>query len=689
MADFASPRFADDDELVRILNSPDDGSDKLVPGNSSDGVCRVQRALYDLGWAGDFGVPDFVTGFFGERTEAAALAYKRHYDIHFPPDAPTGSFDGFVGPRTLASLDRHCVALDAGTAAIDAKVRALADAGVGVVSGPITSIMHATLGVVRACTINGTDGAIYFLDGVGAFEVHGAIHAEFTVAHGGPEGDLGYPVSDEHPDGADAVRSDFQAGSLRYSFTTAALEALGPVGGVPVVVGPAGESDRIVVKLFDDVAVPYEDGVEQHLAAIVGDTFATLQGAFPFLTLDRLFTSADPSDIDAWLSTLVARGLDAPPLRSFFAVEPPPGVDPRPVAQALYDALSVVEMAYLQPPCSQPAFVDPSDDPLSGQQNHLNAAPVGIDAAFAWTRFGGDGTGVRVVDVEGDCRFDHEDLVDAAIALSQGRRSGLASEIDHGTGVLGLLVGGDNALGGVGIVPRATALLASDRRAGDGRWDLADALLLLAVGLAPSPTTVVLLEQQLGQDTRGDPLRPVEIDPAINGLVRGLVASGITVVEAAGNGGLDLDMFATADGHMSTRDNDTGAIMVGAGLDPEGEFPCGALPSQRASFSNHGARIDCWAIGRGVTTASSAGAAGPTSSYTAAFGGTSAASAIVAGAAVALHGMSDAAGRPLAPIEVRALLADPTLNTPSAVPGRDRIGVMPDLAAIVTALEAG
>jgi len=38
-----------------------------------------------------------------------ALAYKQHYDIHFPPDAPSGFIDHFVGPRTLDLLDEQCV----------------------------------------------------------------------------------------------------------------------------------------------------------------------------------------------------------------------------------------------------------------------------------------------------------------------------------------------------------------------------------------------------------------------------------------------------------------------------------------------------------------------------------------------------------------------------------------------------
>jgi hypothetical protein len=262
MADFASPRFADNDELRRILNSPDDGSDKLATGHKSDGVCRVQKALFDLGWAGDVLEPDFVTGFYGPKTTQACLDYKKRYDIHFPPDAPTGTFDGFCGPRTLRSLDAHCILLDEGIAATDAKQVELADLGIDVQPGPMTTIFDATPGTVRPCTIAGADGAIYFRRGLGAFEVHGAIQAAYIDQHGGAEGGLGYPVSDEHEDGP-LLRSDFEFGSLRFDPATGLVERLDVAiaGG-----GLAGDSQRIVVRLHDDVVVPYQDGVEKHLA---------------------------------------------------------------------------------------------------------------------------------------------------------------------------------------------------------------------------------------------------------------------------------------------------------------------------------------------------------------------------------------------------------------------------------------
>jgi Subtilase family len=164
-------------------------------------------------------------------------------------------------------------------------------------------------------------------------------------------------------------------------------------------------------------------------------------------------------------------------------------------------------------------------------------------------------------------------------------------------------------------------------------------LLLIAAAHSPDETTVVVIEQQLGLPQRGTPLVPVEIEPAIAAIIRAMFASGMTVVEAAGNGRLDLDSFVDGNGRSVTRASDTGAIMVGACLDPGGVFPCGFRPRQRAAFSNYGGRVDCYASGLGVMTTRTTGAGGPTAAYRG-FGGTSAAAAIAAGAAAALQGMA-------------------------------------------------
>ena len=73
-----------------------------------------------------------------------------------------------------------------------------------------------------------------------------------------------------------------------------------------------------------------------------------------------------------------------------------------------------------------------------------------------------------------------------------------------------------------------------------------------------------------------------------------------------------------------------------------------------------------------------------TTAYTGSFGGTSSASPIIAGAALAVQGVVEAAaGLRLSPAQMRAALTDPATSTPSNDPPVDRIGVLPNLRAII------
>lgn len=73
-----------------------------------------------------------------------------------------------------------------------------------------------------------------------------------------------------------------------------------------------------------------------------------------------------------------------------------------------------------------------------------------------------------------------------------------------------------------------------------------------------------------------------------------------------------------------------------------------------------------------------------TNTYTASFGGTSGASPIITGAALIMQSWRVGRGEGrYSPDALRALLSDPNLNTASANPNTDRIGVMPNLRAII------
>lgn len=332
--------------------------------------------------------------------------------------------------------------------------------------------------------------------------------------------------------------------------------------------------------------------------------------------------------------------------------------------------LEVVDEAYVEAGPVEPPAVQPLDDPRSVNQGYLDAAPAGVDARWAWSMT--DGRDVGFVDLEQGWTLEHEDLADAAIALISGVNQ---AHHDHGTNVLGVVAAVDNERGGVGIAPRAAARVVSQWRAATS---YGTAAAILSAGQAMSVGDVLLLEAQTVYGPWD--LVPVEVEPAVFDAIRHVTDEGIVVVEAAGNGGHDLDKFDTTllgGKRVLNRDSryfrDSGAIMVGAATSSH--------PHSRLDFSCHGSRVDCFAWGQHVDTTSSAGPS--TTEYTSSFGGTSSASAIVAGAAVLLQSWRKRrTGKPYSPDVLRDLLSS-NLNTVSADPAKDRIGVMPDLRAII------
>ena len=126
----------------------------------------------------------------------------------------------------------------------------------------------------------------------------------------------------------------------------------------------------------------------------------------------------------------------------------------------------------------------------------------------------------------------------------------------------------------------------------------------------------------------------MEVEAAVFDAIRHVTDDGIVVVEAAGNGGHDLDAFVDgANRHVLDRGSngfrDSGAIMVAAGSS--------TAPHTRLTFSCHGGRIDCFGWGQNVDTTGDGWTGNLTSTYTMGFDGTSSASPIVAGAAVLLR----------------------------------------------------
>jgi hypothetical protein len=191
---------------------------------------------------------------------------------------------------------------------------------------------------------------------------------------------------------------------------------------------------------------------------------------------------------------------------------------------------------------------------------------------------------------------------------------------------------------------------------------------------------VLLLEAQTTFGGLNDV--PVEVETAVFDAIRFATNAGIVVVEAAGNGGHDLDTFVDSAGRRvldrrSSDFRDSGAIMVGAGSS--------TAPHARLSFSCHGSRIDCYGWGENIDTTGDGWQGNATNTYTTGFGGTSGASPMVAGAAVLLQSWRKRRnGSVYSPAFLRNMLSS-ARNTASANPANDRIGVMPNLRAILEA----
>ncbi|HEV7671975.1 MAG TPA: S8 family serine peptidase [Thermoanaerobaculia bacterium] len=343
------------------------------------------------------------------------------------------------------------------------------------------------------------------------------------------------------------------------------------------------------------------------------------------------------------------------------------------------------------------------------QQGYLDPAPLGINARYAWTSSasgngdnGGNSnsnrkneerresseasqgktwTGVRgqdvqLADIEQGWQLKHIEIGGRKISWLNENREFLG----HGTAVLGIIAAENDGVQITGIAHGLETVLAVSQWNKDLYYSTACAIHEAAGRLLEGD--ILLIEAQT-VELGGSVLLPVEIEEPVFHAIDAAVKKGIVVIEAAGNGGFDLDNWYDINGQQPLRRRapgflDSGAIMVGASLPPHHAL---------APFSNRGSRIDCFAWGRRVYTAGDGFRGRSNSDYTADFTGTSAAAAIVAGAAALVQSLAKSQRRaPFNSKTMRSLLANPTYGTLSADPPNDQIGVMPDLKRIFTAL---
>jgi hypothetical protein len=340
---------------------------------------------------------------------------------------------------------------------------------------------------------------------------------------------------------------------------------------------------------------------------------------------------------------------------------------------------SSIWKAYVAPQ-PVPAMASPNMEPAQG---YLYSAPDGINAPVAWEYYGGRGTGVAVCDIEGDWNFDHEDL--PSITHFGGDLLG-GDWKDHGTAVLGEIVGKQSTSGVSGIAPKARPKVHS--AVIGGLWNTAQAILNATNRM--SAGDVILIELQGTHPVSNGYVAMQYWDDTYSAILTA-TAKGITVVEAAGNGDQNFQASVYAGSNLR---KDSGAIVVGAGVPPTNyyDFTQGVgtryttmgVPRSRAWFSNYGKIVNVQGWGEHVTTLGYGDAQGGSQNrwYTHRFSGTSSASPIVTGAVACLQGIAMYGGyAPLTPARVRKILVDtgtPQESDP-ARPKSQHIGPLPNL----------
>jgi subtilisin family serine protease len=318
-------------------------------------------------------------------------------------------------------------------------------------------------------------------------------------------------------------------------------------------------------------------------------------------------------------------------------------------------------------------------------QKYLEAAPVGIDARYAWTIPGGTGKNVKIIDIETGIA-SYNDLSTPYFM----RRTSFS---DHGASVMGVLVSKNDNIGTTGIVYDANwgfiskfffgvdATRADTTEFKTRAYATSLAKSIEEAGSKLEAGDVLLIEIQVTGATNKS--APAEYWPEVYAQLKKITSKGIHCVAAAGNGGHSLDHKSYL-GAFNLKRKDSGCILVAAvTLEPTND----SRGHRKVQSSNFGSRIDAHGYGKNVATVGTGDLLddGNNTKYTRFFSGTSSATPIVAGAVAAISSIAKEKGLVISPKKMRKAIRQ--TGTPQYGMDNYKIGNLPDIKSLLKKLK--
>jgi len=428
-------------------------------------------------------------------------------------------------------------------------------------------------------------------------------------------------------------------------------------------------SGKLVIKFWN--RYPVEKSVEAGMlftsadpgiATEVAQLNQTLQQR-SIQTVSRAFTHSVEHLRKVHGTAMMISGQELPDMNRFFFIDVPDHTEARILLLALYTN-PVCEVVYMQP---KPTPLPTTD--LTDWQVYLHGAVSnGYDFKYAWTQPGGDGSQVKLIDIEYDWYVQHEDLQKTSADVIFGYQTNLfGTSRNHGTASVGISAALNNGFGVKGGIYNADVKMASSVNS-SAAWILQDTVNFAVSNTQPGD--VILLEQQ-GYD-KGY-YCPIEYWPLYYTVIANAAAMDRIVIEPAGNGNANLDDTVTWGTIFQRSNRDSMAIIVGAG---------NSTTRGRESFSTYGSRVDIQGWGNYVVATLGYGDLSGTvlsNQYTKTFAGTSSASALSAAVAGSCESYTRANfSMYLPPATLRGLLASNGYAQTYGLSGN--IGPLPNLS---------